>query len=106
MEYTINLASLGNGIVSGGGTFSEGEIVTCTATPEPEYSFGYWEINGQACSTKNPLKFIPTGSIDLSAYFYKPAEVEQNDLPYTAATNILMPNGQTLVEYLQSNGGV
>lgn len=105
MEYTVNLVSLGNGTVSGGGTIQDGNLVTCTAIPNDGYSFGYWEVNGQACSIKNPLKFIPTGSIKLSAYFYKPTEIEQNDLPYTAATNILMPNGQTLVDYLKSNGG-
>lgn len=42
--YTVAVYSLGNGSVSGGGTYEEGETATITATPDSGYHFLRWNI--------------------------------------------------------------
>jgi len=63
-DYALSLESFdlsnsiaGGGTTSGGGVKQHGEVVTITATPDPEYDFASWED-----TTGNPVGTDPTNS--------------------------------------------
>ncbi len=45
------------GLVSGGGIYDRGDVVTLRATPKDGYAFTGWSLPGGATSTANPLTF-------------------------------------------------
>jgi hypothetical protein len=57
------------GTVSGSGTFSNGQTVTVTATPNPSYAFNYWTENGMIVSYDAEYSFPFTRSRSLVANF-------------------------------------
>jgi hypothetical protein len=98
-EYTISVSTTNNGgTVSGDGTFEEGETVTLTATPNPDYVFVKWTENGTEVSTDNPYTFVANGDRTIVAEFESTAginEVGNNELagvypnPATTELNIV-----------------
>ena len=69
--HTLRLSSGGGGSVSGGGTFTYGDSVTITATPETNYAFSGWtgaSFTGQSNST---LSFTLLADTNLTANFVK-----------------------------------
>lgn len=70
-QARVFVTALGNGTVSGGGTFALGSTVTVTATPDSGATFRGWRINGNNAyiSTANPYSFELNGQRDLIAVF-------------------------------------
>lgn len=81
------------GIVTGSGTYFEGESVTLTATPNSGYTFTRWS-NGK---TDNPYIFAASEDITLTAQFTATAAVE--DIPSNDANlpHKVFRNGQVLI---------
>lgn len=67
----VFVTALGNGTVSGGGTFPIGQTVTVTATPGSGATFVGWKINGQQnyVSRQATYTFNLTQQADLVAQF-------------------------------------
>lgn len=70
-QARVFVTALGNGTVTGGGTFALGSTVTVTATPASGATFRGWRINGYNAfiSTSNPYSFELNGQRDLIAVF-------------------------------------
>lgn len=72
----VYVTALGNGTVSGGGTYVIGAQVTVTATPASGSSFRGWKINGSSSgyvSQSVSYSFTaPEQTVDLVAEFYTP----------------------------------
>lgn len=73
----VYVTSLGNGTVSGGGTYVIGAEVTVTAVPAAGSSFRGWKINGSSSgyvSQSAVYTFTaPEQTVDLVAEFYTPS---------------------------------
>lgn len=73
----VYVTSLGNGTVSGGGTYVVGSQVTVTAVPASGSSFRGWKINGSSSgyvSQSAAYTFTaPEQTVDLVAEFYTPS---------------------------------
>lgn len=73
----VYVTSLGNGTVSGGGTYAVGAQVTVTAVPAEGSSFRGWKINGSSSgyvSQSVSYTFTaPEQTVDLVAEFYTPS---------------------------------
>ena len=69
--YTVSVESNNNewGIVSGGGTFEEGQSTTITATAATNYKFVNWTKGGTEVSTENPYTFSVTENATYTANF-------------------------------------
>jgi serine/threonine protein kinase len=57
------------GLVTGQGTYRNGEVCTLTAAPSPEYVFLYWTENGKVVSTSNPFSFAVGFNRNIKAVF-------------------------------------
>lgn len=71
--YTLNLSvsPAEGGTVSGGGIYEEGEVITITATPSPDWEFVGWTWNGNLISNQAIFNFTMPGSdVTLIAHFY------------------------------------
>lgn len=70
-KYTITLSvdPEGGGVASGGGTVSEGQSVTITATPSSGYEFAGWREDGIIVSTGLSYTFTVTADRALTAVF-------------------------------------
>lgn len=73
----VYVTSLGNGTVSGGGTYTVGSQVTVNAVPAAGSSFRGWKINGSSSgyvSQSAAYTFTaPSDTVDLVAEFYTPS---------------------------------
>ena len=69
--YTVSVESNNNewGIVSGGGTFEEGQNATITAVAATNYKFVNWTKDGAEVSTENPYTFAVTETATYTANF-------------------------------------
>ena len=69
--YTVSVESNNNewGIVSGGGTFEEGQNATITAVAATNYKFVNWTKEGAEVSTENPYTFAVTETATYTANF-------------------------------------
>ena len=69
--YTVSVESNNNewGIVSGGGTFEEGQSTTITAVAATNYKFVNWTKDDAEVSTENPYTFAVTESATYVANF-------------------------------------
>ena len=70
-SYTVTVSAnpANGGNVNGGGTFSQGQSCTVTATANPGYTFTNWTENGNAVSTNASYTFNVTGNRTLVANF-------------------------------------
>lgn len=79
----VYVTSLGNGTVSGGGTYKIGTQVTVKAVPNSGSSFRGWKINGSTSgyvSQSASYTFTaPENTVDLVAEFYTPSPSTGND---------------------------
>ena len=68
IPYTITVTSESDskGTVSGGGTYSYGDVVYISATPKSGYAFSQWND----ANTDNPRSITVTGNATYTAYFY------------------------------------
>ena len=64
-----NNNSYGTATVSGNGTFTNGQLVTVTATPSAGYAFDHWSEDGVAVSYDAQYQFTFTRSRSLVAHF-------------------------------------
>ena len=69
--YTVSVSAnpTNGGSVSGGGTYTEGQSCTVTATPNTNYTFTNWTENGTVVSSNASYNFIVTGNRTLVAHF-------------------------------------
>ncbi len=69
--YTVNVSAnpTNGGNVSGGGSFTEGQSCTVTATPNTNYTFANWTENGTVVSSNASYTFNVTGNRNLVANF-------------------------------------
>ena len=69
--YSIRLTSnpFNGGVVSGGGSYQEGQSCTVTATPNSGFFFVNWTENGNVVSTESSYTFTVTNSRTLMANF-------------------------------------
>ena len=88
--YTVIVLAEGEGTVTGGGVYEEGETATLTATPDEGYMFTQWSDG----NTDNPRIVTVTGEATYTAVFEAMSHdctiettdevtIWQNQLPYT-----------------------
>ena len=68
-DVTISINIEGSGLVSGEGTFTDGETVTVTATPNEGYTFLNWTENGEIVSEEMEYSFTIEADRELVANF-------------------------------------
>ena len=81
------------GIVTGSGTYFEGESVTLTATPNSGYMFVCWS-NG---NTDNPYTFAAESNLTIEAQFTSSTDVENVATMPDATPRKVLRNGQVFV---------
>lgn len=88
--YTVdvNAEPAENGSVSGGGTYTEGEPVTITATPNDGYQFVEWRLNGSRISTTANYTFTAHATQTYTAVFEKAPEQEEPPTPTYYTINL------------------
>lgn len=69
--YVINATAEPSygGLVSGGGTYNQGQTCTLIATPNPNYDFVNWTEGGNEVSTSPTYSFTVNGNRTLVAHF-------------------------------------
>lgn len=98
--YTIHANATQGGGVDGGGSYTEGESVTVTATSDAGYRFLRWEENGQQVSTEARYSFTAEANRTLAAIF----ELIPQSTPGTPSTSY-RPSGnntQTIITSLST----
>jgi len=55
--------------LTGAGNYDYGDTISVAATPNEQYSFIDWTINGESVSDENPYPFLTTESCELTANF-------------------------------------
>ena len=91
-----NNNSYGTATVSGNGTFTNGQLVTVTATPNAGYAFDHWSEDGVAVSYDAQYQFTFTRSRSLVAHFA---------LKGSVGSIISNPDGSKGVVFWQSPDG-
>ncbi len=71
-NYTIVVTTIGDGIVTGAGTYAEGTEVTLTAEPANGYNFVRWEEDGDELGTEPTLTVTVNSIHNITAVFEKP----------------------------------
>jgi len=66
---TVSANSVAGGTVTGGRVYNAGETASVSATPNAEYIFVNWTVNGIEVSTANPYSFTVTEEVELTANF-------------------------------------
>ena len=66
--YTVTISSVTGGSVTGAGTYSYGDTVTITATPDTGYEFVSFDVNGSTIS-QNPYSFTITSNVTVVPSF-------------------------------------
>ena len=70
-SYNIRVSAnpMLGGVVTGGGTYQQGQSCTVTATPSNNYTFINWTENDNVVSTEQSYTFTVTGNRQLTANF-------------------------------------
>lgn len=82
--YTVEVNATEGGTASGGGTYSDGESVTVTATASEGYEFRGWTENGAIVSSNAEYTFTVNADRTLTATFKK----KQAPVPVTHTISI------------------
>lgn len=82
--YTVDVNAAEGGTASGGGTYSDGESVTVTATASEGYEFRGWTENGAIVSSNAEYTFTVNADRTLTATFEK----KQAPVPVTHTISI------------------
>ena len=92
--FSLQTSVVGGGTVSANptnGPYASNSVVTLTATPAPNWAFGYW--TGDVTGTLNPVSVTMNGPLSVQAVFIPTA------LPLTASTpggGSVTANGQVI----------
>lgn len=99
----LSVAPDGGGVASGGGTFSEGQSVTITATPSNGYEFAGWREDGIIVSTGLSYTFVVDGDRTFTAVF---AVIEPKEFPYSGEpVSVTLNPGRYKLEVWGAQGG-
>ncbi len=60
LEVVLTADPSSGAILSGGGTYAYGSMVTVSGVPEKDYTFVRWEEDGELVSQENPYTFVIT----------------------------------------------
>lgn len=104
-KYTITLSvdPEGGGVASGGGTVSEGQSVTITATPSSGYEFAGWREDGIIVSTSLSYTFVVGGDRTFTAVF---AVIEPKEFPYSGEpVSVTLNPGRYKLDVWGAQGG-
>lgn len=82
----------GGSVTPESGEYQAGSLVLLTAYPNPGWSFGYWEVNGQIVSG-NPIQVLVEADIQVIAHFSLGAEFEPGS-SHTAKSMLSNPTGK------------
>ena len=94
--YTITVSSSGNGSVGGGGTYTHGDTVNLSATPDVGYQFVNWTEGGTEVSTDPNYSFTAEADRDLVGNF----AINTFTITATAGSNgTIDPIGAVSVNY-------
>ena len=99
-NYTITVTanpSVG-GMVSGGGTYQQGQTCTVNAVANMGYSFENWIENGTICSMDESYTFIVNGDRDLVAVF-----TEESHAPEGAINGVFSISASKRVYFSKGN---
>ena len=79
MSYNVTATAYPaeGGTVTGGGSYSDGQTATVTATPNSGWHFTGWYKDGSKASSGASYSFTVTGSVTLTAKFEKDADSGQ-----------------------------
>lgn len=66
-SITVGANPTEGGVVTGGGTYLQGEVATVIVIPNPNYEFLSWTENGVEVSTATSYSFVVTGNRQLVA---------------------------------------
>ncbi len=80
---TVGINPDEGGMVTGAGVYSQGDICTLTATPNPGYTFQNWTENGTVVSTDASYSFLVTGSRTLVAIFVADGPIDYSQEYFT-----------------------
>ena len=91
-SYTVNVSAnpSNGGVVTGGGTYQQGQSCTVTAIANDGYSFNNWTENDNVVSSDANYTFTITGSRTLVAHF------SANSQNYTISVSANPSNGGTV----------
>ena len=67
--FEVYVEVVGEGTVSGAGTYNFGDICTLTATPNPGYVFDHWVYSTSEVIEDNPYVFTVTANVYVEAFF-------------------------------------
>ena len=67
--YILSISVIGNGSISGAGTYSHGENITLSAQAGEGYSFGKWQGDGINDSNNSILSIMISQDLNLTATF-------------------------------------
>ena len=84
------------GIISGTGTYTDGETVTITAVPNEGYKFVYWSHNGTVLSADAEYSFTVTSDMVIKANFLTPNHWTPDPTIY--------PNNMTIIADVKIDG--
>lgn len=71
LSYVVatSISTSGTGVITGEGSYVEGQSATLTATANPGYVFSHWEEDGALVSSNNPYTFAVNSGRTLVAVF-------------------------------------
>ena len=69
VTFEVYVEVVGEGTVSGAGTYNFGDICTLTATPNPGYVFDHWVHSTGEVIEDNPYVFTVTANVYVEAFF-------------------------------------
>ena len=102
-KLTVNvMTSLGEGTVSGGGTYSVGQSFTLSATPGTGYTFKGWSVQSQSTPSifTNPYTVTVTQEmVNAGTYTYRAYFTDVCDISFSAT-----PNGYGDVDTVKLTG--
>jgi len=82
-QYTLTTAVIGQGSVTGGGTYEEGTVVPVEAIPAEGWKFDYW--TGDLSGSTNPTSITMDSNKSVTAHFSQiPVPIK-----YTLTTNVV-----------------
>lgn len=71
---TLEVNNTARGTVTGGGTYTDGQEITVTATNNSGYLFAYWSDGNDIVSSSANYTFEVSGDLTLTAYFLRDVE--------------------------------
>ena len=80
IQYFLNTAVIGQGSVTGGGTYNSGETVSLSANPATGWEFDGW--NGDLSGTTNPANIVMNSNKSVTATFTEVIQVSTSTERY------------------------